>query len=169
MPEQIPNMTRIILKTQVFWYVHCVMGWIITDVSKNRSSITVVCQDAFPGTITIQNEGNTFLWDVGIYSLNAERPTPEDSNPNTIRCSEDFKSRWVLSDQRCDCFVTTLPVVRSPCEGISCCFYGLTCPTHTWVLASLWGMPGKWELSLFSNFFLDVWRVFNKLRFLRSS
>ena len=104
------------------------MGSIINDVSKNRSAIIVEGQDAFPGNFTLEDIGNTFFLDVGNHSLNAERPIPEDRNPSKIHGSDDFKSRRVLSDQRRDCFLTTLLVVSSPCEGIRCCFYRLTFP-----------------------------------------
>ena len=38
---------------------HGGMGWIITDVSKNRSAIIVEGQDVFFGIVTLEDEGTT--------------------------------------------------------------------------------------------------------------
>ena len=167
-----PNTYKI---QELFWRLsssgmwHCVMRWIITDVSKNRSSIIVEGQDAFPGIFNLQDKRNTFFWDVGNHSLNAERPITEDRNPSKISGSKDFKSRVILSEQRCDCFVTTLSILSSPCEGIRCCF--TVCRVqHTresWSRSKECRECGSCR---FFRFFLrDLWRVFNKLRFPRFS
>ena len=118
---------------------------------------------------TLEDLGNTFFWDVRNHSLNAERSILEDRNPSKIRGSEVFKSRRVLSDQRCDGFVTTLPIVSSPCEVIRCCFivWRVQHTREIWrrcvVSRRRWSCSG-------SGFFVPyVWRVFNKSRFPRSS
>jgi hypothetical protein len=73
-------------------------------------------------------------------------------NPSKIRGFDDIAQGSVGPAMRV-VFVTKLPVVCSPV----CRVYRLTCPTQTWELASLWGMPGKWELSLF--WILYSWRT----------
>ena len=119
--------------------------------------------------LPLKMEAISFFWDVVNHSLNADREIPEDRYPSKIRGSEDFKSHRVLSDQRCDCFVTNCPSWAAHLRVTGAAFIVSRVQHTREIWRRSWECRGSGSCR-FSGFFVrDVWKVFNKLIFPRSS